>query len=182
MTKYLDINKLEYNSDIVEVDDLIADTILELNKKGYITHACCSGHSKVELYPYELPLDKKEQALKENYVIYEEDDMIHCCMPNITTYTYVMFAKGYNFEKVPEGFLYETAEEQYNRHLKWKEEDPNYQNDNAIFGDHVGKMIMLMDENGKRRPTEEVDREIMDANKILLEWSKKLEPVNIKHK
>ena len=34
MSKYLDIEKLEYSNKIIEVDDDIADAILELNKKG----------------------------------------------------------------------------------------------------------------------------------------------------
>ena len=32
------------NSEIVELDDSIAYTIIELNKKGYKTKYCCGGH------------------------------------------------------------------------------------------------------------------------------------------
>ncbi|MFQ3543503.1 hypothetical protein Q7A53_05405 [Halobacillus rhizosphaerae] len=32
------------NGSVVEVDELILPTIIELNKKGYTTKYCCSGH------------------------------------------------------------------------------------------------------------------------------------------
>jgi len=35
----------ECNSKIVQLDNLIADSILLLNKKGYTTGYCCSGHA-----------------------------------------------------------------------------------------------------------------------------------------
>ena len=45
-----------------ECDDLIAPTIIELNKKGYITTECCSGH------PYrEVIVDGAYIAFSKNY-------------------------------------------------------------------------------------------------------------------
>lgn len=46
MHKYLNGNTFEIVNDIFEVDDLIAETISILNKKGYHTLYCCSGHVK----------------------------------------------------------------------------------------------------------------------------------------
>ena len=36
----------------VEIDDLIAPAIQELNKRGYRTSACCSGHIDKPPYAY----------------------------------------------------------------------------------------------------------------------------------
>jgi hypothetical protein len=36
--------KVSCDSGVVELDELIAPTIIELNKKGYITQYCCGGH------------------------------------------------------------------------------------------------------------------------------------------
>jgi len=36
--------KYDCHGDIVELDELIAPTIILLNQKGYITKFCCSGH------------------------------------------------------------------------------------------------------------------------------------------
>jgi len=36
--------KYDCEGDVVEIDELLIDTIIELNKKGYYTKYCCSGH------------------------------------------------------------------------------------------------------------------------------------------
>lgn len=36
--------KTSCSGDVVEIDELIAPTIILLNQKGYITKYCCSGH------------------------------------------------------------------------------------------------------------------------------------------
>ena len=40
---------------VIEVDDAIAETISVLNKKGYKTKYCCSGHVK-DIFRYEKNL------------------------------------------------------------------------------------------------------------------------------
>lgn len=43
------LNYCKCGGDIVEVDELIAPTIIELNKKGWTTLYCCSGHMNEEI-------------------------------------------------------------------------------------------------------------------------------------
>lgn len=47
---------------VVEIDELIAPTIITLNQKGYITEYCCSGHwykTKESFKPYIKFVDKE---------------------------------------------------------------------------------------------------------------------------
>ena len=173
MSKYLDVEKLEYNDKIVEIDDDISDTILELNKKGYKTYACCSGHSKVEFYECTVPLTDKEKILKDGYAIIEESDMIYAAFPNISTYCYIKFDNSYNFESIPDGFKYETKEEAYNEYKKYKEQ----KNIDITFGDSISRLINFFDEDGNRKEKEIIEKEIKEVNKILLNWSKNLKAI-----
>jgi len=66
----------------VEVDDLILPTIIELNKKGYTTKYCCSGHMDNELvgtyilFTHEAPLKiPKGFIVEDGDAIYVEDMM-----------------------------------------------------------------------------------------------------------
>lgn len=64
--------KLNCSGDLVEIDELFVPVIIELNKKGYITEFCCSGHiheghcglvqSYIKFYGYEIIND----YIKEN--------------------------------------------------------------------------------------------------------------------
>ena len=181
MTKYLDLNKLEYSDSIVEIDDLIAETVLELNKKGYITYACCSGHSDQRTYSSYAQIKKKDEVIKEGYAIYGEDasNVYYTVLKNGFN-TYIKFDGPYNFETIPEGFTYETAEEAYKKLQILIETDAISESEGIVCGDSISREIKLIDSNGKMRTDEEVNKEIDEANKILLEWSKSLEPINIK--
>ncbi len=178
MAKYLDLEKLEYNDKIVEIDDAIADTILILNKKGYKTYACCSGHSDIKFYPYETLLDRKEEVLKTHDFIYEEKDKLYCVTQSSSTYCYIKFDKHYDFDILPNGFEYETADELYEQHQKNLKEDPDLPTD-IVFGDIIGKTIYLWDYDKKEyiRPSSIIDKEIQESNEELLKWAKELKPL-----
>jgi hypothetical protein len=50
--------RVDCHGDVVELDELIAPTIILLNQKGYLTKFCCSGHwyeysSNAYIYFYE---------------------------------------------------------------------------------------------------------------------------------
>ena len=50
--KYIDSKTFEINDDIFEVDEAIAESIVLLNKKGYKTLFCCSGHNDKEIHKF----------------------------------------------------------------------------------------------------------------------------------
>ena len=181
MSKYLDIEKLEYSDKIIEIDDDIAEAILELNKKGYTTFSSCAGHSQIEFYPCYLPIDEKDKINPKTHIIFDESDTtVYSVLPSISTYCYIKFDKGYNFNSIPKGFEYETANQAYNSYLEWIERQPDAKNDSIVFGDSISRRIDFFDENDKRRPFEDIDKEIKEANKDLLDWVKQLEPINEK--
>lgn len=70
--------KIDCYGSIVELDELIAPTIITLNQKGYLTKFCCSGHWYADLNPY----------------IYFYD----YCMPKEIPKP---FSKEYNSEEIP---------------------------------------------------------------------------------
>jgi hypothetical protein len=41
---YISCPKSECLGEVVEIDELFLPTIIELNRKGYLTKFCCSGH------------------------------------------------------------------------------------------------------------------------------------------
>ena len=173
MTKYLDLNKLEYVDSIVEIDDDIADTILELNKKGYKTLYCCSGHKDTQIFSYPDAPEEK--------TIYEEDGIRYGVGAGTSYRTYIKFDGAYNFETIPDGFTYETKDEEYHNTLAvFNSEHYEVKGctiDDITFGDTISHDI-----DGRGKTTKEIDAEIKHANAILLEWAKELEPYKKKSK
>lgn len=180
MSKYLDLEKLEYNDKIVEIDDDIAEAILELNRKGYKTYACCSGHSNIELYQNIAPLEEKEELIKSGHIVFYEDDMVYTAYPSISTHCYIKFDDAYNFKNIPNGFIYETKEEAYNRHIEYLKKHPEYKeaDKDIVFGDSISRGIYFLDENDKRKSKEIIEKEIKEANEDLLKWVKELKTIN----
>ena len=180
MSKFLDLEKLEYNDKIVEIDDDIAEAILELNRKGYKTYACCSGHSNIELYQNIAPIEEKEELIKSGHIVFYEDDMVYTAYPSISTHCYVKFDGAYNFENIPNGFRYETKEEAYNKHIEYLDKHPEFKeiDKDIVFGDTISRGIYFLDENDKRKSKEIIEKEIKEANEDLLKWVKELKTIN----
>ena len=104
MHKYLNSNTFEIVNDIFEVDKLIAETISILNKKGYHTLYCCSGHVKDPRLYEKYHLHKDElNGIYDYHIINEEDDYVDVLIPYQDTVVYIMFDKKYDF-KLPKDF------------------------------------------------------------------------------
>lgn len=106
-----------------ECDEMIAPTISLLNKKGYKTKYCCSGHS----YPYSftkyhesLPveLENKNGIILDTVELCDEmKDFYEKCGRNCSYKSevfyptikkirlYILFEKTYNFSNLPKGFF-----------------------------------------------------------------------------
>lgn len=75
---------------------------------------------------------------------------------------------------IPDGFKYVTAREQKENYLSSGSSDT----DNIVFGDIISKTINYLD--GKNRKENVViEKEIADANLILLEWARNLPYIKI---
>lgn len=147
--KYINKETFEIINNVFEVDEDIADTILILNKKGYYTKFCCSGHVKDprihEIYKNESILENKDNKI--GYMVNIKKDTCDMLMPYTKTSIYVMFDKDYNFEILPSGFK---------------------KNENTI------EMFINYYEEDKRKIWNDIDKEIKEANKVLYEWAYKL--------
>lgn len=147
--KYIDKKTFEIVDNVFEVDEDIADTISILNKRGYYTKFCCSGHIKdpriYEIYENESILENKDNKI--GYMVNIKENTCDILMPYTETLIYIMFDKDYNFKTLPNGFK--------------KEENT------------IEKFINYYDVD-KRKKSNDIDKEIKEANKILYEWAYKL--------
>jgi hypothetical protein len=79
-------------SDYLEIDDLIAPPVQILNRKGYITEFCCSGH------PFDVLYDKTDF----------EDDIAFQIFSKVKFNRYILFKEGISLpENPPAGFICE---------------------------------------------------------------------------
>lgn len=93
-----------------EVDDLIALTISLLNKKGYTTTFCCSGHP---FYGVNFAYAKNKKSFEIIYGIMEiskaqnrDDEFTYAGKFKIkSNYCYISFVEPIHFENLPEGFV-----------------------------------------------------------------------------
>lgn len=105
--------------DYFEVDENIALVISMLNKKGYRTTFCCSGHAFANIN--EFRADNKEDfdclIFFDLQDIRYENGRYKALDKDNAKYCYIVFEKDYTFPKLPEGFTYDksnkTIEKEY---------------------------------------------------------------------
>ena len=150
--KYINKETFEIVDNVFEVDGDIAQVISILNKKGYHTKYCCSGHAKdsrlYELYNVKNNDDFEFKNL--GYIVNQEKSNYDIIMPSIYTSVYIMFESNYNFDNLPEGF-------------------------NKVDNDNVDDCVISKEicyyKDGKRKDWNVIDKEIKDANDKLLKWA-----------
>ena len=139
-------------------DKLIALAVALLNKKGYKTFASCSEHYKIEFYEY-LNEDIKnlEEYQKYDDVIIKKvrDNSFDYWLEVSKTENYILFAKEYKFDTLPEGFKVEY--------------DPRT---------HIWSEISFYDENDEHRKRSDIQNEIEDKCNRLKEWAECLPNIN----
>ena len=146
----------------IEVDEQIVDIIINLNKKGYKTKFCCSGHYKV--YPIiKDKLVKKDYTKKElNSILNVEpmklinEDEEYCyyeCCQTTATNCYISFEKEIELPFYPVGFTYNN-------------------DNNSLYC----RILIYEDwkKSNKPRSETEVNLDIKNANEQLKTWVEKL--------
>lgn len=149
--KYINSETFEIEKNIFEVDEDIANTISILNKKGYKTSYCCSGHIKdPRLYEkYYISNDNDWGSdIPNSYIIDKTNDGYYLLKPYTETHIYIKFCNEYHFLNLPIGFILEK--------------------DNTLY-----KEISYYNESQKKS-SNEIDKEIKESNKQLVEWAKTL--------
>lgn len=139
-------------------DKLIAPVVALLNKKGYKTFASCSGHYKIEFYEY-LNEDIKnlDEYQKYDDVIIKKvgDNSFDYWLEVSKTENYILFAKEYKFDTLPEGFKVEYGPRT-----------------------HIWSEISFYDENDDHRKRSDIQNEIEDKCNRLKEWAECLPNIN----
>lgn len=150
--KYINSETFEIIDNVFEVDEDIAETISLLNKKGYYTKYCCSGHAKdPRIYElYNVKNNDNFELKNLGYVVNQKTDTYDILMPCTYTSIYIMFDTNYNFNNLPSGF---------------------YKVDNDNVDDYVISMEICYYNDGKRKDWNDIDKEIKKANEKLLEWA-----------
>lgn len=149
MHKYLNSNTFEIINNVFEVDDLIGETISILNRKGYHTLYCCSGHVKDHRLYEKYHLHKDElDGIYDYHIINEEDDYIDVLIPYQNTVVYIMFDKKYDFD--------------LHKSFRWIDDKTIYSYEISYY------------EDNKKRNSNDIQKEIESVNNELLSWASSL--------
>lgn len=99
--------------DWCEIDEQIAMVISELNKKGYRTNFCCSGHALGTLSKFTVPQSSIDHMMRFGGKIYHVKKSDE---PQVFDYLgsndecYIAFAARHEFKKLPPDFKIEIEE------------------------------------------------------------------------
>ena len=152
MKKYINSETFEIENNIFEVDELMADSIILLNKKGYITEYCCQGHysnfiHKVKCNNNDIGKIIKVNKIKDYDLVQKANESI-LYFSDIDTRIYINFKYAYLFDDLPNGF---------NRTKKWD------------------------DNRNQKKTSDEIEEEIKKSNMDIYNWVKEL-PIKKKKK
>ena len=137
-------------------DSKMANTICLLNKKGYHTKACCSGHNErlsariQENVEIELLDSTKEDKHYHIFDLTNKDFKIFT--PRLFAQIYIMFDQDYSFPSIPKDFSYKNKTLE---HIIFFYKDDVINEENALTD-------------------EEINNEIEKKNEILDNWAKEL--------
>lgn len=140
-------NKITDDKDIngVEVDDLICDALILLNKKGYRTLYSCSGHYGDGYYVFEsddLDVINKEIVWE---IVDHKDGKYIVKTPILGIGIYIKFSDDIILPSCPKGFYIEN---------------------NAIY-----YHLELYDINDVKKPSELIEEEITLVNQDIYDWA-----------
>lgn len=141
--------------DFFEVDENIALTISELNKKGYTTLQCCSGHMFYDLSDFEMESGSSATINDIYYEVPKDCGNKVFDFINDARECYILFAKQ-DFDTLPDGFIVDKVEVN------------QYHNE--------GEVKMLRELTSKVG-TLERSAEIIEVNLILYKWAKSLKNI-----
>jgi len=144
------------------VDKKIATAVANLNMRGYITKASCSGHNEIKFMEFaNCDISFLEEVQKNKHCIVKEirKDNFDYWAEVLGTSIYISFDDNYFFEYLPGGFE--------------QEEDGTIRHTIEFYNNEM---------SNARRNSKEIDLEInMYCNK-LTEWTKTLENLKTKGK
>lgn len=155
MSKYISTKTYEIINDIdfFEVDDDIAEIVSILNKKGYITNACCSGHHNGICHKFEADISLLDKT-DDNFTIGKiYKDKFEYFTGYQETRIYIMFKEKYIFKTLPKDFILEDN------------------NSNVTI---ISKTISFY-EDGMLKSDNVINEELKKAQYDLLSWVKKID-------
>ncbi len=175
MKKYINSETFEIENNIFEVDELMADSIILLNKKGYITEYCCQGHysnfiHKVKCNNNDIKKIIKVNKIKDYDLVQKANESI-LYFSDIDTRIYINFKYAYLFDNLPNGF---------NRTKKWDDNRKEWFIDESKSVKGIEKYISFYNGNQKKT-SDEIEEEIKKSNMDIYNWVKEL-PIKKKKK
>lgn len=138
-----------------EVDEMMAETISILNKKGYYTNASCAGHLEYDPIKFNLPAKEfkefEKEASKSKYKILKQNDNEFLIEADVLGKNiYISFLNAKNITLIPK--------------------NPKYTKTDKV----MKYLLYLVDENDNYREKDDVLNEIKEVNLTLLNWAKDL--------